>query len=349
MEYKRILIVWCALLASLTGALLLAPPVAQAVDMLRFENELRGPGAVGRIHGAVADRELYVFTYRGPDGFFDHVEASLVPDNDAVAAQLKAANRHDLVRIHGHFADNPSPQAHAIIDSIERLEAYINPYSPEKHSYEAAIPEDLVNRTSGDFLVHAIAGDGHVLVVEYRDQVLPIYVRSDALAARLEGLLMRNDVVHLRYRVRRKPNQPTHLALDESTDDALTVVESVAQLNGRSADVEGALVLFPKSPEIRFDVFAVTDESSVVVAAGLHRQFTMLNIQDPSIFDAIREKLGAWWASRARDFKNGRNKLESRCLRVRARGVFNQVDANQANAQIILQSADDVTVTDVCQ
>ena len=318
-------------------ALILAGAPCFAVDLDLVETELKGDGAVGWIHGTVAERALFVFTYRNPQNFFDYAEMSIIPDAPGVEAALAGAHRNDRVRIKGEYADNPSPQKHILAKSIQILETQPQPAVPP-YQYEASIPSDLTEQTKARFLVHAIGGDGHVLVVEFRDQIVPIYVRN----ARLTSGLSRNDVVDLRYKVRFEPKAPTHIQLDETKPDALTVVESIAAFNGKPADVTGRLAMFSKSPEIRFDVFAVED----VAAQGLRRQFTLVNMVDPDAFTAIRLKLaGAWRADRA---VNGRNKLISTCVRVRARGVYNQVSASQANPQILLGSAADVEVLDEC-
>ena len=57
----------------------------------KFQREIRAGNAVeGEIHGAYPDLNLYVFTYRQPDNFFDFVEVSLVAPNAELAATLAA-------------------------------------------------------------------------------------------------------------------------------------------------------------------------------------------------------------------------------------------------------------------
>jgi hypothetical protein len=311
---------------------------AHAVDLEKVEKELTGDGVVGWIHGAVVDRELWVFTYRTPGDFFDYVELALIPKTPEIAAQFKTLSRHDRVKIHGEIVENPSPQPHLFIDAVEVVEKYANPHSPPAYEYSASIPKDLLGLESARFLVHAVVAENHGLVVEYRDQVIPIGVRDASL---VKGL-SRNDVVELRFKVRSMPSHPAHLALDEENPNAVKSLQSVLSLHGTPADVTGALVLFPKSPEIRFDVFAVEDPTF----PDVKRQFTLVNMEDPDAFAKIRAKLKAAWDRRATAFVNGRNKLVSTCVKVRARGTFNEVSVNQANAQILLKSADDVDVVD---
>lgn len=310
------------------------------VDFGQVERELAGDGAVGWIHGAVAGRDLFTFTYRKT--FFEYAIFPMLPETPTVAAALARVSRHDRVRIFGRYAENSSPQRHIIVTRVEVVEPWTNPYTPEPYQYEAQVPRDLLGQTSARFLVHAIAEGGRILVVEYRDQILPIFVRNPALTSQLS----RNDVVEIQYRVRARPEQPVHLVIQEGLPNAIRVIQAVSTLNGRPVEnIEGELVLFAASPEIRFDVFALNDREF----PEARRQFTLVNFENPEIFRAIREKLKAAWDRHPRAFVNGRNKLVSTCIAVRARGVFHQIDANQANVQILLASADDLDVLDRCQ
>ncbi len=60
----------------------------------------------GDIHGAFAELDQYVFTYRERDNFFDFVEVSLIAATPEVAATLAGLRRHDRIRIQGAVADN---------------------------------------------------------------------------------------------------------------------------------------------------------------------------------------------------------------------------------------------------
>ncbi|MGZ3706939.1 MAG: hypothetical protein ACXVA8_13000, partial [Bdellovibrionota bacterium] len=108
-------------------------------------------------------------------------------------------------------------------------------------------------------------------------------------------------------------------------------------LHGKPAALDGELVLFPKSPEIIFNVFALLQH----LDNGLTRQYTLVNFDDPALFKKIREKLQAEW-DKFPAYVNGRNKLVSTKVRVRAKGTFNEIDPGQANPQILLKSVDDV-------
>lgn len=308
---------------------------ARAVDLAQVEKDLNGPGVVGWIHGSVSDRNLYVFTYRSPDNFFDFVEMSLTAEDDAdMQAKIGTFGRHDKVRVKGSFLKNPSPQKHIKVKSIELVEKYQEPYQRDAYRYAAKIPEDLGKAGRATFLVHALGGDGAILVLEYKDQVVPMFVKKPELT---KGLY-RGDVVEIAYKLQKDPDAPSHLNVDETDANPVVVKESVHALHGKPAVMDGELVLFPKSPEIIFNVFAVLQH----LDNGLNRQFTLVNFDDPDAFKKIRAKLQAEWDKFPHDYVNGRNKLVSTKVRVRAKGTYNDIDPGQANPQILLKSADDI-------
>jgi hypothetical protein len=101
------------------------------------------------------------------------------------------------------------------------------------------------------------------------------------------------------------------------------------------------LVLFPQSPQVRFNVFAVLQK----LPGDMQRQYTLANFEKQETFDAIREKLQkAWDAAGPDSAVSGRNKLISTKVRVRANGRFNETDPNQANVQIVLDGPDSVEI-----
>lgn len=319
------------------GALLLSIGSALAVDLGAVEKQLTTTGVEGWIHGSVSGQGLYVFTYRSPKDFFDYVEMSLVWDDassNSMQKKLATFGRHDKVLVKGEFLKNPSPQKHIKVKSIELVQAYHNPYPMEEHSYEAKIPDDLKGQSSAHFLVHAIAGEGHIVVVEYKDAVLPIFVKN----AELTQGLFRNDEVELHFSIREEPEQPVHLALNEKDPQAVKVIDSIRSWHNKKGSIEGALILFPKSPEIAFNVFAVEQP----LDSGLKRQFTLVNFSSPEEFEKIRQKLQGAWDQHPNAYINGRNKLVSTQIRVKATGTFNEVSESQANPQILLDSADSI-------
>jgi hypothetical protein len=306
------------------------------IDINDVQKQLSTTGCVGWVHGAVVGQSMYAFTYRNPKNFFDYVIMSLVSTDPAIMKQLAGFGRQDQVKVKGTFLDNPSPQKHIMVSSIELVKKYDSGYATKPYEYEAKIPNDLLQKDTETFLVHAIGGDGHILVVEYKDAVIPIYVKNATLTAKL----YRNDIVQIKFLFQDYPQSPMHLAVNESAPDPLTVIDSIAAKNGKPAVVEGALMLFPQSPEIKFNVFAVQE----LLANGLNRQYTLVNMDDAAVFQKIRDLLQKAWDKSPGQYTNARNKLLSNVIRVKVTGTFNEVDPSQANAQILLPSADSIVV-----
>ena len=309
-----------------------------AIDIAEIEKLLTTGGVVVEIHGAVPTLGLFAVTYRRPGTFFDFEQLSLVARDPAIVARLNDLKRHDRIRIKGRLLPNPSPQPHILAESIELVQKYVPAVAAGSYEYGSDLPRDLLSKTSASFLVHIAQPDEGILVVEYHDAVIPVFVTNKMLL----GKLSRNDVIHMRFRVQERPGRPLHLTVNEDGPDPLRVLESIAARHGRPADMEGALVLFPKSPQIVSNVFALLEE----LPGGLTRQYTLVNLQSDARFAEIRATLQAAWDRHAAagDFVNGRNKLVSLKVRVRARGTFNQTDTGQANPQILLDSADAITI-----
>ena len=314
-----------------------SPRKSFAVDLNQVETELKGAGATGWIHGSVEDQGIYVFTYRNPKNFFDYAELSLTTSDPVVQKKFASLSRHDKVLVKGSYLLLPNvPQKHIDVSSIDLIKKYSSGYQVDPYQHQIKIPDALLQQTSATFLVHAIAGDGKILVVEYQDAVLPVFVKNGSLTKNL----YRGDVVKLNYKIQARPHEPVHLNLNETVADAVTVLNSLAALHGKPADVQGRLILFPKSPEITLNVFAVEAQ----MPGKLMRQYTLVNMDDPAVFNAIVKKCQTAWDRYPGEYDNGRNKLVSRRLQVKVKGTFNEVDPSQANAQILINSADDLEI-----
>jgi hypothetical protein len=308
-----------------------APDDLAALSALLAKGELKG-----WIHGAVHERGLYVFTYRKPHEFFAFAEFPLAPATDAVAAALLQVKRHDAVQIRGSFIDNDSPIPHIRLDSVVVRKAYTTDENPPRRPYQTAIPADLEHRTEAIAKVHAIADDGAMLVIEYGDAVVPVYVGVPALTAGL----YRNDKIRIAFEVASAPARPVHLWLDTAAPRPVEVLERLRDHDGKPFVATGALVRFPKSEQIITDIYAVQVSDSDHVT----REYTLVN-SDRAVFAAISAKLAAAWRSRPGGGIDGRNKLVNPKIRVRAEGIFSITDPNQANAQILIASPDQVTIT----
>lgn len=310
----------------------------QEINLTELERQLSAEGVVGEVHAIRAEDSMYVFTYRNPNNFFEFLHFSMLAQNETVGGMLKTLKRHDKVRLKGVLIENRSKQKHIEVSSIELVRAYENPYKPDAYDHVVSLPEDLLSKSSADFLVHAVHKDGEILVLEYGDVVVPLFIKKEQ--AMLTKDLYRNDVVTVHFQVMRHPKKPTHLMLNPSVQEPLKVVHSVKPMHGQRAEVTGALILFPKSPQVLFDVFAVQEK----LPNGLQRQFTLINFDSPETFAKIRKKCEEAWATDPTGFVNGRNKLVHQSIKVRARGTFNVVDSNQANVQIIIDNLEDLEI-----
>jgi len=300
-----------------------------------LEKQLKETGLKGWVHGATEPLGLYVFTYREPGNFFAHQEFPLVPGNEAVERTLQKLKRHDEVSLKGSFLANQAPINHIWVSHIDLINSYESPTpAPEPYPYKAELPEELFTQKEIRAKVHAVVNEGKVLVIEYKDAIVPVVVGKPELA---KGLF-RNDKVKLQIEVREYPAKPTHVSLDLKTKDPLVVTDRMVDWHGKKGSVEGALVLFPKSPQVNFNVFAV----QVADERGILREFTLVNFEDTKVFEQIREKLQQVWDSDSKGIENGRNKLVNRNLRIKASGVFNVVDPGQANPQVLLTGPESI-------
>ncbi|NCN26856.1 hypothetical protein GW915_04710 [bacterium] len=308
----------------------------QDFDFKEIQRQLANEGLVVEVHSAVAQYGLYVATYRDRENFFNYVHMSMITRDQELKKVLSSLQRHDKIRITGKFADNDSPQKHIKLSNIEVLKKYEPTPGLPKHDYPENIPEELKAKNSARFLVHAVHADGKILVLEYKEMVVPIFVTRNELSRDL----YRNDKIILNYVIQENPGRPTHLELDPNVENPIEVFDRIEDQNEKMATLQGELILFPKSPQVSFDVWALlqTDEF------GIKTNYTIVNFEDMDKFKAIRDKMAAAWAKDPQNFVSGRNKLVHNKIEVKARGRLNVVDPNQANPQIMLDSADDLEI-----
>jgi hypothetical protein len=311
---------------------------AWAVDFGLIEKQLTGGGVDGWIHGAVDHADQMVFTYRTPGDFFDHAEFPVLPANEVVKAEFKklALRRHDQVTLRGKFLDNFAPIHHILVEDITLVKKYEPAEDAGFYHYQTQLPQDLLGKTEIIANVHAVAAEGHVVVLEYGDAIVPVPVKDNSLTK----TLYRNDKVRLRFKIQTDPKQPSHLIPDPKVDQPITVLQRIADLHGKQGTLEGNLILFPKSPEIVFNVFAVQQ----VDPDGFSRQWTLVNFDDQQVFAAIRSKLQGFWDEHPKTVVNARNKLLNTGVRIRVSGTFNEVDPGQANPQVLLSGPDAITL-----
>jgi hypothetical protein len=299
-----------------------------------LEQMLSGAGLQGWIHAAVPEKNLYVFTYRDPENFFEHLEFPLTTSEVEVDKILETLGRHDEVIVKGAFKVNAAPIKHIDAKEIIIVKKFEG-HGAEKYKYESKVPEELEGKTELLGKVHAIADEGRILVIEYKDTVIPVYVSDASLTSKL----YRNDKIKMKYKIRKSPGRPTHLSLDKDANPPIVVTDPIVAIHGKQGSVEGHLILFPKSPQVLFNVFAVQK----VDPDGVKREFTLVNFDDPKVFESIRHKLqNIWDRGTASKIANGRNKLIHLGVKLKATGTFNVVDQGQANPQILLEGPENI-------
>ena len=304
------------------------------ISLEDLENQLKGSGLQGWIHAAVNEYDQYVFTYRAPGNFFDHQEFPITTTHPEVSKFLHSAVRHDEVIIKGSFLANGAPIRHIDAEEISLVKKFDDEMPYPKYSHEAKLPEELLSKSELVGKVHAIAEGGKVLVIEYKDAIIPVVVPKPELT---QGLY-RNDKITLKYKVRTHPHLPAHVMVDTKQPNPLVVTDKLVAWHGKEGSITGTLVLFPKSPQVVFNVFAI----QVIDDNGVKREITLVNFDDPKAFEAIRNKLQEYWDQKPQNIVNARNKYLNLNVRIKATGKFNVVDPGQANMQILLDSPESI-------
>jgi hypothetical protein len=311
------------------------PEAYRGLEVAKLTGELESTGLVGSIHGAAPADNLFVLSVRDPESFFKHREFSLLARDDQTRRTLSGVNRHDRICVQGNLTQNPSPQQHISLKSAQILERWTGLDAYPDYKHVAQLPEALQSQSSFVGKVHAIAADGKILVMEYKDGVLPIFVQTPELTQDL----YRGDIVRLAYTIQQWPQQPTHLQLDPKAEQPVEVLDAIAALHNQSKTFSGKLVKFPQSPQIQFDVYAIEVETY-----GVNRTFTLVNFDDLAEFQKIRDQLSEIWDSHAQTVTSGRNLLINPEVIVEATGTINVVSTEQANPQILLKTAADFKV-----
>ena len=304
----------------------------QGLEINNLAQELTSTGLIGRIHGAAGTSQMFVMAVREPDNFFSHREFSLIPSSESTTNTLSQLNRHDLVCVQGNIISNPSPQKHIALNSVRVLEKWQQPEGFEPYERQMDLPAELKEQTSFVGKVHAIGAEGKTLVMGYQDLVLPIYVTEPKYTKNL----YRGDIVKLNYQVQSYPQRPLHLQLD-TTNKPIEMIDAIASINNKPQTLTGSLVKFPQSPQLKFDVYAME-----VDVRGIKRYFTLVNFEDMAKFQNIRDKLTKIWDENVDTAVSGRNMLINPEVTIEATGLGNIVSPEQANPQILLESAEQI-------
>lgn len=309
-------------------------PVTGEIDMSCIEQQLQGDGLGGWVHASVQDQLLFVFTWRRPQNFFVNLQLPMTSNDPVVLQQLQQLRRHDRIIIKGGFINNNAPIEHINVTDLQVIEPYqgIN----ESFEYDPNLPQEILNGNRLIGKVHATGNGGSVLVIEVGDRVYPVFNSRPELVANL----YRNDKIEIFYNVQIFPTRPPHLSLDVSVQAPITVLEEIVQGHGEAITLTGPLVMFPQSPQIIFNIYALRAEDS----DGVKRNYTLVNFSDFDLFTEIREKLEAAWNNLSAEAKYDRNKYINYKIEVEAHGIKNVQSPLQANPQILLNSIDDINI-----
>lgn len=304
------------------------------IDLSCLEEQLKTTGLGGWVHASVNDQLLMVFTWRKPNNFFVNVQLPMASTDPEMMKKLAALNRHDQIVIKGEFFKNDAPIKHINVSELKIVKAYAGPM--EQYEYDPELPKKIMNSTSLIGKVHIVANDGSVLVVETGDRVFPVFNDKPDLARNL----YRNDKIELQYTVAISPKRPSHLEVNTFVPNPITVLEEIVEGHDQEIILSGPLVMFPQSPQIKFNVFALRQEDS----DGVSRNFTIVNFQDFALFTKIREALQKSWDENLVSAQYDRNKYINRKIWVTVKGKKNVVDPTQANPQILPAAFDDVVI-----
>ena len=309
------------------------PEAYQGLNIENLSQELTSTGLIGRIHGAAGGSQMFVMAVREPNNFFNHREFSLISSDETTVEQLNQLNRHDLVCVQGDILTNPSPQKHIALSSIQVLESWSQPAGFAPYERQVNLPAEVKEQTSLIGKVHAIGEAGKILVIGYQDLVLPFYVQETKYTQNL----YRGDIVQLNYQIQENPQRPLHLQLDTTVEQPLKVIDAIADWHNQPQTLKGSLVKFPQSPQLKFDVYAMEVDTQ-----GIKRYFTLINFDDMIKFEQIRQKLAKIWDENLDTAISGRNMLINPEVSIEATGLGNIISSEQANPQILLESAEQV-------
>jgi hypothetical protein len=330
-----------ALRTGAQGAAPAAPKTEAPIDLGALAKDA---GLKGTMHGAVPGLDTYVFTWWHPKGFFQNQNLSLVPETPEVGKQLAALERHQAATVWGTLVRVNAGQTHVRVDRLTAGEKW-DPgvrTAPFKRIEPEKLKRELGRKKELQALVHAISPDGSALVVEYRDEVLPVQAPPvEALRKSVAGLY-RGDRIRMRYRIAEHPKQPLHLLITadpESGRSALEVTDSLHALHEQERTVEGNLVLFPKSPVLRRAIWGVEERGP----NGLHRYFTIFNFENQEDQTKIELALQSAWSASPEGVKDSRNKYVHTRVRVRVTGKVNNPAHNQANPTLVTTANQVVT------
>jgi len=303
-----------------------SPQPIDQQDDAAVQRQLASEGVVGHVHGTLIDAGMVVFTVRDAADFSNFQIFTLIfPQADSTVQSLK---RHDKLRIFGVLLKNPSQQRHIMVSKFEMLQpsAIVYNYRPQ-----TTLPAALVGKKRIVALVHAIDSDKGILVIDYRDVIVPVFVADVTTVSEVFAQLHRNDIVELPFVIRKHPRRPPHLELN----GAIKVVDAIVDRHGKTVTYEGYLTMFPDNAQTELNVFSLAKDEGI---AGIERLYTMTNFRDPGKFFRIIRLLQEVWDESIATVSVARNRYSNRDLRLRITGKIAVTRKNQVNPMLILKS-----------
>ena len=309
----------------------------QFIDELNSSN-----GVQVEVHGADHSNGLYVISYR-PQNFFEFVNISMQADYTSpqftdIKNKLSTLRRHDFLHLRGRINSAvQSPQNHVLVSELTIVQKFNLPLiNVPEYNHTTNLLQDIGDKTELIVKVHASLLGGQIFVVEYGDSNIPVVVRNpDATKD-----LYRGDKIKILFEVQQFPTAPLHLVLDPGPA-GVEMLDRIVEQHNQPQDRCGELVMFPKSPQVRFNVFAI----KVDIGDDLFRTYTLINFDDMNLFLQIRDKAQLAWDTHTETVIPGRNYYVNPRLRACARGLGNMITATQANPQILINSIDDLEIT----
>lgn len=306
-------------------------PIDQQHDVA-VQQKLASEGLVGHIHGTMIDERMIVFTVRDEADFSNFQIFTLIfTQVDDRARQLK---RHDKLRVFGVLLKNPSQQRHIMVSKFEVLQR-----SPIVYDYrhQTVLPEALVGKERIIALVHAIDSEKRILVIDYHDAIIPVFVADSTTLPEVFTKLHRNDIIEIPFVIRNHPRRPPHLELNGT----LKVIDAIVDRHGKTVTYEGYLTMFPDNTQTQLNVFSLVRDEGI---EGIERLYTMTNFRDPGKFFRITRLLQTLWDERIASVSIARNRYNNRELRLRITGKIAVARKNQVNPMLILKSRQAIEV-----
>ena len=312
---NRILLqLWCLSYLTLSGS-----HVVYGEGEDQWIQEQLQVGLVLSVHGNIPEQKLFVATWRSKVDFFKYRHFPMIVNDEDLQEVVKQLKRHDKVVVTGHLRYSSTRQEHIRVSKLEVLEVGELP-PPIDHD----IPEVPI----GDSLTAKVHfAKGRTLVVDWQNRVFPVILPNE------ENAFWRNDGIRLQLTKQKWPRLPHHYRLDGEIE----VTEAVESLHNQIKTIQGNLVCYPKSPQIRFDVYAIEWRSP---SSHLDRFITLMT-EDTDEFFEMRDKVKAIWESCSNKTRRQQHYV---CpdIKMKAHGRMNVVAPTQANVQIMLRSIDDI-------